>query len=300
MGSRLGSFTGEAARARVLAAYDRAMARWPQPYEESEVVTRFGTSRVYGYGPDTGGIPVVLLAGQNATPAEWAPHVVALAEGGRRVIALDRVGEPGYSTQTAPITTADDTAAWLEEALAGLGVERAHLVGHSYGGWVALNHAVRAPGRVASVAVCDPPRVLAPIRPGFVLATVAALLSGSESYQLRWFRGLIGETGDSPESADVQTRLGVASIRGFRVRLLPPQRLSDDELRSIAVPTLVMLGGDSPVVDARRAAERANRLIPGVRTEIVPGVRHGIPVEQWNSRVPEFIRESETALDARS
>ncbi|MFH8788987.1 alpha/beta fold hydrolase [Streptomyces roseoverticillatus] len=81
--ARIGSFAGEAARARVL------------------------------------GAPVVLLHGRSATPAEWAPHVAALG-GDRPVPAVDRAGEPGYSTQTTPIRTADHIADWLEEVLAGL------------------------------------------------------------------------------------------------------------------------------------------------------------------------------------
>ena len=32
----------------------------------------------------------------------------------------------------------------------------AHLVGFSYGGWIAMNQAIRAPGRVASVTLLDP------------------------------------------------------------------------------------------------------------------------------------------------
>ncbi|MFF8271278.1 alpha/beta fold hydrolase [Streptomyces sp. NPDC016562] len=74
---------------------------------------------------------MVLLHGQSATPAEWGPHVGGLAEDGRRVLALDRVGEPGYSTQTREIGDAADTAAWLEEALTELGLDRVHLIGRS-------------------------------------------------------------------------------------------------------------------------------------------------------------------------
>jgi pimeloyl-ACP methyl ester carboxylesterase len=32
----------------------------------------------------------------------------------------------------------------------------AHLIGLSYGGWVAMNQAIRAPGRVASITLLDP------------------------------------------------------------------------------------------------------------------------------------------------
>ncbi|MEU7134149.1 alpha/beta fold hydrolase [Streptomyces sp. NPDC046261] len=294
MADKISSFADDAARTRVLAAYDRAMAHWPQPREERDVETRFGTTRVYAYGTGDG-IPVVLLHGQSATPAEWAPHVAALAEG-RTVLAVDRVGEPGYSTQTAPITTQDDTAAWLEEVLAGLGLERAHLVGHSYGGWVALNQAVRFPGRLASVTAYDPPRALAPLRLGFVLGAIAGLLPGGENFQRRWITRLVGGTGAAAEVEEAQTELTLAAIRGHRVRLMPPPSMSDEELRSLTVPVLIMLGSESAVHDAYRAEARASALIPDVRTEVVPGAGHGIPVKLLNSRVPAFVREVEQDL----
>ncbi|MGR4879399.1 alpha/beta fold hydrolase [Streptomyces sp. LARHCF249] len=292
MAARISCFTDDTARARVLAAYDRAMAYWPDPREEQDVATRFGRTRVHTYGAGDR-TPVVLLHGQSATPVEWAPHVVALARQGRRVLAVDRVGEPGYSTQSRRIGGADDTAAWLEETLTGLGLQRVHLIGHSYGGYVALRHAARRPERMVSVTVYEPPRALAPLKAGFLLGSVAALLSGSESLQHRWFTGLIGETGAPPEEAEAGVRLSLEAMRGFRIRLPQPQRMSDEELRSVAVPTLVLLGGADRVMDSRRAEARARRLIPDVRTEVIPGAAHGIPVQAFNARVPEFLHDAE-------
>lgn len=294
MTARISGFTDAAAQTRVLAAYDRAMSYWPEPRESLDVPTGFGRTRVHAYGTGER-VPAVLLHGQSATPAEWAPHVERLARDGRRVLAVDRVGEPGYSTQSREIADSGDTASWLEETLTGLGVERAHLIGHSYGGGVALRHAVRAPHRVASVTVYEPPQALAPLKPGFLLGAVAAMVSGSENLQRRWFTGLIGDTGADVEEAEAGVRLSLEAMRGFRIRLPRPQRMSDEELSSITVPTLVLLGGADRVMDSRRAEARARRLVPDVRTEIIPGAAHGIPVQAFNSRVAEFLNDVEQA-----
>ncbi len=47
-------------------------------------------------------------------------------------------------------------AAWLDELLGQLSDRPAHLVGFSYGGWIAMNQAMRAPARVASITLFDP------------------------------------------------------------------------------------------------------------------------------------------------
>ncbi|MEU8549054.1 alpha/beta hydrolase [Streptomyces roseoverticillatus] len=293
--AQIGSFAGEAARARILGAYDKAMAFWPEPRGQQDVATSFGTTRVHTCEGGAG-TPVVLLHGRSATPAEWAPHVAALG-GDRPVLAVDRVGEPGYSAQTAPIRTADHIADWLEEVLAGLGLERAHLVGHSYGGCVALNHAAHRPARVASVTAYEPPRALAPLKPGFVLNAAAAVLSGSGKFQHRWFTRLIGDTGADPAQAEALAQASLEAIRGFRIRLPQPWRMTDEELRAVTAPALILLGGAGKAMDARRAGERARRLIPDVRTEIVPGAGHGIPVQLLNDRLPAFLREADREAD---
>jgi pimeloyl-ACP methyl ester carboxylesterase len=148
-----GSWVDDAARERFMAAYARAFAQWPQPYEEFDVETATATTRVHAYRPHPGGDPVVLLNGFNA--ASWYPHVAALAEDGP-VYGIDMPGTPSPSVARTPIAPPDNCAAWLDELLGKLSGPPAHLVGFSYGGWVAMNQAIRAPGRVASVTLLDP------------------------------------------------------------------------------------------------------------------------------------------------
>ncbi|MGD9485903.1 alpha/beta fold hydrolase [Streptomyces sp. TRM70308] len=287
----VGSFTSDAARSRFFAAYERAMSFWPTAREELDIATRFGTTRVYGHGTGRG-TPVVLLHGQNATPAVWASNVAALATD-RSVFAVDRVGEPGRSTQTAPIRTAEDTVGWLEEVLDGLGVEEAHLVGFSYGGWVALTYAGRA-SRAASVTVVEPAGALARFRPAFLLGAIAAVASGSRSRQRRFFGRLVGDTGEGAEVTEAMTRASLEALRSFRGRLPAPRLLTDEELRSVQVPVMVLLGGASRVADSGRAEARARALLADVRTEIVPGVGHTMPAAVFNDRVPAFLRDVES------
>lgn len=66
-GSTLSSFTDDAARARFLAAYDRAMALWPDEREERDVPTRFGTTRVYVHGKGEGTPPRPAARGERDT-----------------------------------------------------------------------------------------------------------------------------------------------------------------------------------------------------------------------------------------
>lgn len=124
-----------------------------------DVDTSFGLTRAYRW-PGTG-MPIVLLHGGRMTSVSWAPYAEALSE--RDVYAIDIMGDAGRSKPCARLGGGADMAVWLNETLAGLGIEHAHLVGHSLGGFVALSAAAHRDERVSSLVLLDPLGI-APIR----------------------------------------------------------------------------------------------------------------------------------------
>lgn len=93
------------------------------------------------------GLPVVFVHGINMSGGVWDGVIEQL--GDRRAITLDLRGH-GDSVKTGPF----DAHAYADDVLAVMdarGVDRAHLVGTSFGGPVVCTIAARAPGRVASV-----------------------------------------------------------------------------------------------------------------------------------------------------
>src|ERR1700753_1963904 len=88
-----GSWVSDAARETFMAAYERAFARWPQPWEEFDIETATATTRVHAYRPQTGGEPVVLFHGAGGNASSWYPHVAALAKAGP-VYGIDMPGDP--------------------------------------------------------------------------------------------------------------------------------------------------------------------------------------------------------------
>ena len=109
------------------------------------------------------GTPVVCIHGLGGTKASFLPTVGALAPRGYRVIALDL---PGFGESSKPVAGAYN-AGWFAEAvrelLNELGIERAHLVGNSMGGRVAIELGLCAPKRVERIVLLSP--ALAWLRP---------------------------------------------------------------------------------------------------------------------------------------
>jgi pimeloyl-ACP methyl ester carboxylesterase len=101
------------------------------------------------------GDPVICLHGLGGTKASFLPTAAALADS-HRVIAMDF---PGFGESGKPLRAAYD-APFFADSVIGLldelGIERAHLVGNSMGGRVAIEVGLRHPARVRRLALLSP------------------------------------------------------------------------------------------------------------------------------------------------
>jgi pimeloyl-ACP methyl ester carboxylesterase len=279
----VGHFRSDAARTHFLEIYDAGLAELP-PRESLDVPTSFGTVRAYRFdGPP--GRPVVLLPGRNASTPMWADNLSGLLRH-RTVYCLDLLGEPGLSEQTCAITGADDQARWLDEALAGLGQGGVHLLGLSFGGWSAVNHAVRTPGRVTSLTLLDPVLTFAPIPIRTMLAMIPLGLPGAPERLRRRVMSWTAGGAEVDESVPV-ARLIDAGSTDFALHQPTPARFTDAELTSIDVPVLTLIAGRSVIHDAPRAASHARKTLRHGRVELWPDASHAI-----NGEFPERIAET--------
>lgn len=101
------------------------------------------------------GEPVILIHGLGATKASFLPTVAALA-GAYRTIAIDL---PGFGDSAKPLTAGYDArffARSLTALLDALGLERAHLIGNSMGGRVAIETGLLSPERVGRLVLLAP------------------------------------------------------------------------------------------------------------------------------------------------
>ncbi|MCS7476911.1 alpha/beta fold hydrolase [Umezawaea endophytica] len=84
---------------------------------------------------------------------------------------------------------------------------------------------------------------------------------------------------------------------GFKYRArLPPQHLfTDDELRAIEVPTLIVLAGRSNIHRPHEVVARLEPLNPDIRTEIVPRTTHMLTLQEPDlvtARILDFTGSS--------
>jgi pimeloyl-ACP methyl ester carboxylesterase len=197
------------------------------------------------------------------------------------------------------VRTGVDLAEWLDDVLASLDVRGAHLVGLSYGGWVALNQACRTPDRVASVTAVDPIGAIGRAHATFLLKILPDSILASVAKSDHALHRLLRRLNNGTKPAQPMLDLSVAGLRTFRAQQPYPRRISDEDLKAIGIPTLLLFCGSSPVNHAPRASRRARDLIAGVVTEVVPDAGHMLPVEQpalFAGRVLGFIDDVDSQV----
>ncbi|EMD29989.1 alpha/beta fold hydrolase [Amycolatopsis azurea] len=292
---KLGGFASSEARAEYEAVYERGLAALPAPTGTHDIRTEFGVARVYRFGRP-GGTPIVLLPGRAGTVVMWEPNLKALIGHGE-VYAVDLIGEAGRSEQTVPIRDGADQAAWLTTVLAELDLPSVHLVGYSFGGWLAANLAVRAPERLKSLTVIDPVLTFGGLTAGLVVrATLTAVPVVNRWARPSFLRWISGDA--EVDATDPVARVIDEGMRTYRIALPSPRLFTDAQLRSLRMPVLALIAGRSVIHHPERAAARARKLLPQGQVELWPSATHAIAGEaadEVNTRILTFLSECDAA-----
>ncbi|MFE9770335.1 alpha/beta fold hydrolase [Streptomyces sp. NPDC005931] len=273
-----------------LAAYDGVLAKWPVGRGSLTVATPFGATHVNVCGP-ADGLPLVLLpGGGGATSASWFAQAADLAAT-HRVYAADLIGAPGRSTPAADrrARTVADLMTWLDALLDGLGLAHTALGGHSHGGWIALHHALHAPGRVRRLVLLDPTQCFAGYRAAYLLRALPMLLRPAPR-RTRAF--LEWETGGADLDPD-WLRLQEAATGFPSTRPVTGPRPAPEALRGLETPVLLLLAGESRTHDTHEVAARAGTWLRHVETHILPDVSHHalphVPPPEVGRHLREFL-----------
>ncbi len=224
------------------------------------------------------GAPMLFLHGANG-PAIWVPFFDRLAER-YDVIAPDH---PTYGKSGDPDWLEDigDLAFFYLDFLKALGLDRAHLLGHSMGGWLALEIGIRDTARLASVTVVSPAGIRVKGHPPadiFKLtpAEMMPLVYAGDDLR-RKMLDLAAQPKSEAEIDDlIRTRTASARLC-WHPRLYNPKLAR--WLHRIDVPTQIVWGDSDGVIPPVHAPE-LNRLIPNSKLVTIEKCGHSPQVEK--------------------
>lgn len=261
------------------------------------------TFDVLDSGPSDGAA-VVLLHGFPQDAHSWDAVVPRLNERGLRTLAPDLRGySPGARPRERRAYTVDKLAGDAIGLLDAAGLERAHLVGHDWGGRVAWAIAIRHPDRVASLTAVSTPH------PAAMQWAFTHSLQGLRSwymlaFQLPWvperiaaatLRTGLPRTGLSQAAADhyAERFADPESLRGpsnyYRALFLTPPAEAGGHVR---IPTTYLWGRRDPFLGPAAAQRTAAYVAADYRFVEVDG-GHWLPEEN-----PALVAEAVVARAA--
>jgi pimeloyl-ACP methyl ester carboxylesterase len=220
------------------------------------------------------GDPILLIHGTATSTEIWAGSVAALADLGR-VISYDRRGN-GLSERPVPFESvsvasqADDAAALLE----ALDAVPAIVIGRGYGGAVTVDLALRFPDLVRALVLLEPALYALSIEAAMwhmelVEATEAVAASDPAAVGAHYLAGVQGDEADDEVPPSMATTIAengpavLAETRGTYA-------LTTDALAAITMPTLLVVGAESP--DAfRQIADAMMFTMSNSQPRLVPG-----------------------------
>lgn len=260
-------------RQLVMEQYRATLDAWPVPRREKTIATRQGETFVLTSGPEDGP-PLVLLHGSATNSASWIGDVSTWSND-FCVLAVDMIGEPGFSAPSRPPLGSSAYAEWLDDVFDALGLEKAAVIGLSLGGWLAMDYAIRRPHRVGKLVLISPGGIGR--NRNILVWALPLLLLGA------WGRRKMQECIGGKiflDPAFLASPLGVMSDTIFahfnpRTEMLPLP--TDAQLQGLPMPVLAVLGDRDVFIDAPEARARLDRNVRNLALRYLPDGLHFIP-----------------------
>ena len=253
-------FKSAQGRDKVLTYYNQILGHFPfaQRYGQTSYGKTFLLEAGSAQNP-----AVVLLHGSCSNGAIWLGDIPVLAQR-FHVFAADLPGEAGNSEDIRP--DLGDYPKWLNELLDVLQLDGAVIIGHSMGGWLALQFAAAYPKRVSALALFAPSGIVEPDQ-SFLEESID-LVNGGESDAL-------GDKvmGDVPKPVKDFLNLIMENFNPVTGAL---PMLTDEQMRALTMPVLMLAGEKDVTMNPAQAVERLRRFAPQARTIIIKNAAHVI------------------------
>jgi 3-oxoadipate enol-lactonase len=245
-------------------------------------------------GPESA--PVVTLSHSLATDLSmWDPQVAAL-KSGYRVLRYDTRGHGGTDAPEGPYTLeqlAEDARALLQ----ALRISKTHFMGISMGGMIGQILALKDPGILRSLILCDtfsriPEEALPIWEERIGLAQKQGMDTVVESTMERWFTASFRQK-PLPSLDKIRGMIRTTPLKGYVGCSRAIMRLNlTERLTEIALPTFIIVGEEDPGTPVA-ASQAIHQQIKGSELVILKSAAHLSNIEQqdvFNTAVLDFLR----------
>jgi pimeloyl-ACP methyl ester carboxylesterase len=258
---------------------------------------------------DTGaGVPIVFVHEFAGDHRSWEPQVRFFSRRHRCIAYAARGYPPSDVPERVDSYSQARAAADIQAVMDGAGIEQAHVVGLSMGGFATLHFGLACPERALSLVAAGVGYGAEKSREAGFRQAAEQAARGFETKGSRAFAEIYAvaaarvqfEAKDPRGWADFVARLATHSSMGaaLTMRGVQARRPSfydfEDELRAMALPTLIMVGDEDD--HCLRPGLFLKRTIPAAGLAVLPKTGHTLNLEEpglFNTLVGEFLAQVE-------
>ena len=250
------------------------------------------------------GTPVILIHGSVSDYREWSKQITSLSDHYRVIAYSRRYHWPNLAASAEADASLAQQVQDLSEFIKAIGIGSAHIVGHSYGGAIALSYALQHPDKVKSLVLAEPAvsSVMSKTPENDTVSKEAQAIrakmkevfaTGNAETIAKTYADHVAP-GDFERATPDERKMLLDNVTAFQLDF-NSQRLpfTCEDAQKITAPVLVLAGSQSPM-GLQRIAETTAACIKGSKFVKIPLATHWMQhdnAQVFNDELLAFLSE---------
>ena len=270
-------FKNKKEKTQYINSYNKSLRLWKVAYEEAYVATSFGKAHIIISGPKDAK-PLLLLHGMDASSTMWFPNSLALSKN-HRVYAIDFLMEAGKSEFKGNSLTTDEIVNWYNQIFNYYKFKKVDIIGASRGGWIATLLTIQTNSKIDKLVLLSPAQTFDGVDQKGKASSALFLKFFPSKKKLKKTLDAFSYYPDKINSVYKYQFYLANKYSKSNASFLQMQTFSDDELKKITIPVLVLIG-DHDVINSEKSLLRSNEFISNDKTETIKNAGHFLSMDQ--------------------
>ncbi|MCC5927923.1 MAG: alpha/beta hydrolase [Cyclobacteriaceae bacterium] len=285
-------YKNQEAKRKMMALYDEKLQSLQIEYQSRYLETRFGKTHVITTGNEQAA-PLILLHGINA----GAPLTLEAIKNLGDAFCLHAIDTPGQTTRSDENRInikGPDFAEWLHDVMQGLGIEKAHFIGVSYGAFILQKMMTYYPEKIRSAVFVVPAGLCnGPVYRSFVHLTIPLIrfLLSKKDRHLARFLSAFSDAEAGSTMFEMQKIMLLETYMDYR----RPGLLKKQDVANYKSPLYVVVAADDVFFPGDKAIQRCREIFSNVQDVHILKTSKHMPnascYPAMEARIREWLRD---------